>query len=605
VISLPPIPNPRASFALVLCVLAGLVAAPLAARAQPQPSVTIEVDKTRVGMDGELQVTVSVRGNADRLVPPPLDDFNVAESRTERRIDYGRSATFSQIYVLTPKKAGTFKIGPAQATVNGQVVAEAAAVTVTVEEAKAPEPVSPEDAMNLERLAKDAAFIRWEVPRTSFYVGEPFPLTLQLWVRNDLHASNPELVQNPKLDGLLVEDLRIDPARNGERRTVGRQSFDVYPLSTQLATPLKAGKLLLEATSLRLGLGQGGFLSSGRRVTLTTDPYHLDILEVPTAGRPAGFSARNVGQLKLAARLIDERGAEPTRIRTGQRLILRAEVSGTGNLVALEAPTLASGTKDFELSPLSGTADDRLEKTKSGMSGVRVFQWIVSALNPGNLTTPTLSLDVWNPMAARFEHLEVPGRNLEVTGASVSREADQATALGEDVGPIIEVATLSRSAPSPLARSPLYWAALALPLLGWVLIEWRHRRGQSDRKHPGLRASREAAHNAKKRLRAAERAMKDGLVKDFYGHLARTLSSYLEERANIPATGMTHVEVRQAARAAGYPADLIDAWVVEMENCDFARFAPSGSASDRMREAAGRVAQLVDKLDQVQPERRP
>ena len=59
------------------------------------------------------------------------------------------------------------------------------------------------------------------------------------------------------------------------------------------------------------------------------------------------------------------------------------------------------------------------------------------------------------------------------------------------------------------------------------------------------------------------------------------------------------------ARAAGYPADLADAWVVEMENCDFARFAPTGSAADKMREAAARVSALIDGLEKVAPERRP
>ena len=42
-----------------------------------------------------------------------------------------------------------------------------------------------------------------------------------------------------------------------------------------------------------------------------------------------------------------------------------------------------------------------------------------------------------------------------------------------------------------------------------------------------------------------------------------------------------------------------------MENCDFARFAPTGSAAEKMREAAARVGALVDALDKIAPERRP
>ncbi len=577
------------------------------AHAQGAPAIAIKVDRTRVALTDEIQLVITLEGQVDGLTPPALSDFEILGQRTEQRIDFGRKRTFSQIYTLRPKRAGTFQIGPAQATAGGRVVATAQPVTVIVEEPKALPPVSAEEALALDEAGDEPAFVRWSVPRTTFYVGEPFPLVLELWLRTELNASSPELVQEPKLDGLLVEDLKVDPVRGASRKTLGKNAFDVYPLSAQLATPLRSGKVLVDATTIRLAVSQGGFMSASRRTTLTARPFHIEIREVPSAGRPAGFSPRNIGRLTMNAKLVDERGAEVTRARTGQRMILRAEVSGQGNLVSLEAPrVIVEGDAEvFKIEALSGNADDRIEKSVDGMSGVRVFQWIVSANQPGNHLAPGLRLETFDPIAARFSTLEVAGKPVEVSGAAITPVSDQASALGEDVGPIFEAAALSDAAGDGLLRSPLYWSVLALPLVALVLVEVRHRRRQSERKDPGARAARAAGQNAKKRLRAAEQALKDGLVKDFYGQLARTLTSYFEERANIPATGMTHHEVRQAARAAGYPVDLADAWVVEMENCDFARFAPTGSAADRMREALTRVARLIDDLDRVQPERRP
>jgi len=577
--------------------------------AQPAPSISLQVDRTRVTLADELELVVTLKGNVDGLQPPALGDFDVVSQRTEQRIDVGRSRTFAQVYTLRPKKTGTFLIGPAQATAGGRIVATAQPVTVVVEEPQAKAPVSADDALTVDAATEEVAFLRWSVPRTAFYVGEPFPLVLNLWLRTELNASSPELVQQPKLDGLLVEDLKVDPSRGAERKTLGRNTYDVYPLTAQLATPLRSGKVLIDATTIRLAVSQGGFMSGSRRTTLTTTPFHLEIRDVPNDGRPQGFSARNVGQFTLTAKLVDERGGELTRARTGQRLILRAEVRGSGNLVSLETPQIDLGThaaaSPFELSPLSGATDDQIEKSPRGMSGMRVFQWLVAANQPGNLTTPTLCLATFDPVTEKFGTLSSKGRPLEVSGAAITPQSDQASALGEDVGPIVETATLSTTPAPALPRSPIYWAAMALPLIGFGLIELRHRRSQSDLRHPGARAARGAGQNAKKRLRAAEQALKDGLVKDFYGQLARTLTSYFEERANIPATGMTHQEVRQATRAAGYPADLADAWVVEMENCDFARFAPTGSAADKMREAIGRVSGLIDRLEKITPERRP
>ncbi len=420
-------------------------------------------------------------------------------------------------------------------------------MTVVVEEPAAKAPLSAEDALTVDADSEEAAFLRWSVPRSAFYVGEPFPLTLSLWIRTELNASSPELVTQPKFDGLLVEDLKVDTARSGERRTLGQNTYDVYPLTAQLATPLRSGKVLIDATTLRLAVAQGRLhVDRSRRTTLTTPAVSHRHPGSADRGRPAGFSPRNVGQFTLNAKIVDERGAEATRARTGQRLILRAEVSGTGNLVSLEAPQIIeatggeAGPKRFELTPLQGANADNITKSPQGMAGARVFQWMVSANRPGNLATPTLRLETFDPVAQRFVTLACRGRPLEVSGAAITPQADQASSLGEDVGPIVETATLSTSPAPALPRSPFYWAAMALPLLGFLLLELRHRRGLSDLRNPGARAARGAGQNAKKRLRAAEQALKDGLVKDFYGQLARTLTSYFEERANIPATGMTH-----------------------------------------------------------------
>ena len=573
------------------------------ARAQEPARVTMTVDRTAIALDDELRLELEVSGSTE-LNGPNLTDFEVTGQSSQTSIDFGRSRSIKQTVTLRPKRAGSLTIGKVIALVRGQPVAEAPAITVTVTAPVAAEPVSASAAQDLSQFANEPAFIRWSVPRTSLYVGEPFPLILELWVRVELTPRNPELVQASKLDGLLVEDLKIDPGSSSQRRAIGNAQFEVYPLFAKLATPLKTGSVLIDSTTLRVPLSEGGFLSSTRRLSRSSAPFHLEILELPTDGRPAGFSPRNVGQFTLNTKILDDRGTEAARVTTGQRFVLRAVVEGQGNLQALEAPALAADPA-FEVSPLTSQSDDRVTKGLGGMSGTRVFQWLVSAKSPGNLTTPTLRLPYWDPVAKRYQVAEAAGRPIEVTGAAITPERDQALSLGEDVGPIVEQAELTRGKSGPLAQHPLYLAGLLLPLLGYGAFELMWRKKVHDTKNPTQRASRLAHTNAKKRLKAAESALRDGLVKDFYGQLSRTLTSYLEERANIPATGMTHSEVRQAARTAKYPQELVDRWVVEMENCDFARFAPSGSAAEKMKEAGQRVAALVDDLERIQPERRP
>ncbi|MCC6622277.1 MAG: protein BatD [Deltaproteobacteria bacterium] len=567
-----------------------------------QATIATSVDRKKVELGDDLELSITVSGRYDELVQPTVSDFEVVSQGMQTVIS-GRQQQLTRTYVLRPKKSGTLTISKATLMSGGQVVAEAPPISIVVTEPAAATPIDGADAQDPARMAGEAVFIRYATPRSRFFVGEPFPLTLELWLQDGLGYAGAELVRGPKFDGLLVEDLPERPSVRPKTRRLGQTRYAVYELSVMLATPLKAGSLLVDAATLRINVSEDGWALSAKRVSRTTQPFTLDVREVPEAGRPASFRPSNVGVFAVKARLADDRGQEPQRIKVGQRLVLRAEVTGRGNLAALEAPVVDA--PGFEVRELPSSGEDRIDKDASGVSGTRVFQWLVSAKAPGNQPGPGLALGWWDPDKERFDEARVPGKPLEVTGSAAAADTADATSLGEDVGPIAEAAALTGERSTPPAESPLYWALVALPVVGWVVVEVRWRRRRSDLANPGQRLSKGAGTNAKKRLRAAEQALKDGLVKDFYGQLARTLTSYLEERANIPATGMTHDQVRATATRVGYPADLVDAVVVEMENCDFARFAPSGSASEKMREAHARVSGIIESLDRIHPERRP
>lgn len=587
-------------FALVI---AAVLVALASSQAHAQARVSAEVDRARVTVGDDLRFSIDLAGNFDALELPSLTDFAVG-GPVLQEITINGVHRSSRVYTLRPKKPGTFTIGPTRLKLAGKVVAESAPIQVTVDPGKTLAPVSGEEAQDLAKLAESAAFMRWGVPRTHFYVGEPFPLTLELWLRTGLSVRQAEMVQTAKLDGLLVEDLPRDQNPDVARRMIGDLSFDTLAINSALATPLKPGRLLIDAATVRAAVAQDQFGFDTKRVALTAQPFYLDIRDVPTAGRPAAYHPGNVGQWKLTGSLRDGKGQSPTRAHTGERMVLRAVIEGSGNLQSLAPPSL-SKAEAWEASILPSTAEDAIKKDASGMSGRRVFQWLITPKSPGNLRTPTIDLAWWDPVAERFQEAHAGGAPIDVTGEAIATQFQSASALGEDVGPIFETASLTGGSDRPLGESPLYWAVLALPLAAFAALDLRARRRARDQRHPFGRLAREASTNARKRLRAAEQALKDGLVKDFYGQLARTLASYLEEKANIPATGLTHAQVRATARHAGYPDAMVEQLVIEMENCDFARFAPSGAAADKMREAHGRIAALIAQLDHVEPTRRP
>ncbi|MCA9517466.1 MAG: protein BatD [Myxococcales bacterium] len=585
------------SLALALGALPGS-----AARAQgPPPSLTMTVDKTTVPIGEDLELQIEIEGNADSLEQPDLSAFQVVSQGTSRVIG-GRQNKLVQTYTLRPRKAGTATIGGAKLLLGGKVVAQAQPIAIKVAEPEPLKPVSADEARSLAPYVNQGLFARVTAPRSSYYVGEPFTLELDVVTRRDTQLANVETVTEPKLDGLLVEDLPgAGNPNDAQAVRVGDATMLSFPVGRWLATPLRAGKLLIDSSTLRVTLASG---LMQRQYTRQTQPFTLDVKPVPTEGRPDFFDEGNLGRFELRAALTDDRGQAPTTLRTGQRMVMRVEVQGAGNLLTLKAPRLASAP-GFDVQPLPSTADDVIDKSEDGMRGKRVFQYLVTATQPGTQTTPTVRLAYFDPQARRYETREVPGVKVEVTGTALGSQPSAAALSGEDVRPIFEDSALESDRPEPLAQTPLYWAVLLLPLAAFVAVEVRFRLRRRDHQNPGQRLAKDAYANARKRLRAAERAVRDDLVKDFYGQISRTLIGYLEERANLPATGMTHDELRQAARQIGYDEALVDGVIVELENCDFARFAPQGSASSRMRETLDRVSELLRKLDRVQPRRLP
>jgi hypothetical protein len=582
---------------IATCALAALW--PAASAHAQGPRVATAVDRARVEIGEEIELTIQADGRYEELEMPSTDDFDVVGQRftqINRRV--------SRTWVLRPRKAGSYTIGAARLKLQGKVVAESEPIVITVTEPVAAAPVEAAAAGDLSTLEKEAVFVRWATERGRYVVGEPFVMALELWTAAGIVSRQAELVKAAKHEGLLVEDLPRNDQVQPQRRTIGNAVFQVVPLMTAIATPLKPGRVLIDATTVRLAIAEDDWAMVARTVTRSTQPYWLEIIDVPTEGRPNAFAAANVGQFDVKVSLRDDRSQEPKQARTGQRLVLRAEVSGRGNLGGLQAPEVThDGT--WEVSLLPGQNEDRVVRDAAGIRGQRVFQWLVVPREPGRRSAPSVVMSWFDPVAQTFSKREATGAMLEVTGESSVAAANDASQLGEDVGPIFTDATLSDARTDTFAVSPIYWGALGGVFLLFAWVEFRARRAVKDARDPGARAARQALANARKRLRTAERAAKDGLSRDVHAHLARALTAFLEERSNIPAGGLTHDALRQAMARANYPQALIEALLVEIEHCEFARFAPGESNPQKTRESIERIEALLVKLDGVPSRRLP
>jgi len=222
---------------------------------------------------------------------------------------------------------------------------------------------------------------------------------------------------------------------------------------------------------------------------------------------------------------------------------------------------------------------------------------------PGKFRTPDVTLSFFDPVQGQYRTLEHKGAPLTVEGRALSDMPLTTSGDGQDIGPILTDPALTHHDMSHFAGSALFWMLILLPLGLLIAVEIGSAYRRRLARDPSARRARGAGKQAAKRLRRAQETLEAGDVKAFFGEVARTFIGYFEEKANIPATGLTRDALSREAERVGYPAELMEGVVAELENCDYARFAPAATMQTQMRETCDRAEKLLARLDKIKPRR--
>ena len=142
---------------------------------------------------------------------------------------------------------------------------------------------------------------------------------------------------------------------------------------------------------------------------------------------------------------------------------------------------------------------------------------------------------------------------------------------------------------------------MAAPPGAWLLvliIDGLRRR--LSRETAGSKRRR-ARRSARRRLRAAEYHIKAQRPSAFFGECARVIYEHLEYRLGAKVEALTLSELRVHLEKNGFQRETAESVVKELENCDFARFAPSASGPGEMRAALRRVRTLLGWIEKTRP----
>jgi hypothetical protein len=562
--------------------VAALVAAAALARAD-DAAVRAEVDVTRVGVEDQVQLTITVEGRsaelAEDIALPPFKNLRLAGgpsvSQQVSFVNGAMSQSRSYTYVLQPTTPGKTEIGPVQVKLTSGVKTTAPIAIEVVpgslgSRARARSPIDdPFESLFGRRRPRVEPKLKLvaTASRPRLHVGEPVLVTFFLYTQTSV--SGIQLAEAPQFAGFWAED--VDPPGSnptGERVPFEGESYVRFPILRKVLFPAKAGRLTIPPVRFRIGLAQTFFDAGPQTAERATEPLTIDAEALPEA---PGFAGA-VGEFDVKASL------DRDTVALGEAATLRFTVKGSGNLKWVDrAPELSlSGAKVY---PPQTKSD--LKIGPEGVTGSKSWEFVVVPETSGALSIPPLAFEYFAPSTGAIKRTQTAPLTLKVQGGV-------ATAAGAAPAPAV---TTSR--PSGLAlRSDVDPPARLLPAVGArpVLVTL----GLLVALHGVIGG---ASWLADRRRLAAGRPAARKDVRGALGDLERVRRGQLRKEEAAALIERTLHGVFGAVEDASAPASDREKAIRDvLQQVQFIRYAPQlGDYSEAIRDVAQRAADVVRK----------
>jgi len=433
-------------------------------------SVTLKLDRTEATIADSIRLSVSVSG-ARKSEPPAisgLELFDVSGGGTSSRVEIINGKVNSSVdytYGIQPKKTGTFTIGPAEVKVKGNTIASNTATLIVIEPGQASSGVN-----------RGPVFLSAALSSTKVYVDAQTIYTLKLYSQvsvDDISLSLPE-VQYLTFEQ-LGKHTQYESVYNAEPYQVLEVRYALIP-SREGVYGVRPSRMSMRVFQPRRRAPRSLFddpffsLSSGRPMTVASEPLELDVRSLPQKGRPADFSGL-VGSYEIEAKL------EPTEVKARESATLTVLLSGRGNvnrIPDLKMPELDQ-VKVYADQPVLTEAIDA-----EGLAGSKTMKWALVPEKEGDYEVPSLSVSFFDTGSQAYQTIKTPLLTLSVLpgekeqaliSADALKEKHEGDAkkevkeLGHDILPVHTSLSDFSSGSRAGTGELLFWTILIVPIL--------------------------------------------------------------------------------------------------------------------------------------------
>jgi len=569
--------------------------------------VTSTVSANPVGTEDTFQLTINVDGYDGDVEFPrsfSIPDFSIvagpSTSESTQIINWKVSRSISEVFTLSPRKAGTFQIPSFKVQVGGKIY-RTQPISVTVKKGsllsqRPSRPRSPFDmfddnffnppVVTQQPVTADSLFIRCELSKAIAYVGEAVEVSYRIYSR--VNIARLGIQELPDFTGFLTEDLGQNHLIDRKRMMINGVAYNTAVIFRKIVFPTKTGRLPLPQPVFSIQVGNPNSFFPGQPIQRKSQSAILMVYPLP-APQPAGFSGA-VGQFQLSVSVNQD------HVKMGDSITATVVVSGEGdfNTIPLVFPESIDGFRVFRPS------SPKLEREPANpLRGKKTWKVILVPQKMGTLVIPGTKIIFFNPVTKKYVTRVSGSIDVSVEKGSATPEnilpgtsGNEVVAVGKDIDYIRTGAAPDRFV--DISESTWYRVSMAAIPFIFILLGFFLRWRDPSRRDPVEYRRSHAAALFRNRISQAAKFLKKGKGRDYYQQVSKACISYFSDKWNRPVLDLKIDEIARELESREVPPDLIKAIVDVVEYCDFESYTPSNNALNRdiMKDAESAVSKL-------------
>jgi hypothetical protein len=554
-------------------------------------------------MDRPFQLVYTVNASGRDLRVPEINNFDILagpfqSSSSSIQIINGRqsaSESNSFTYTLQPQKTGTFTIPSASIIVGGQKYTSNG-VSIKVLPADAAQKsqgggqggAQAASKSGSQAISNDNIFIRTEVSKTNVYEQEAILVTYKLYTLVDVvQFTNAKL---PDFSGFMKQD--IDQNKNAQLsyENFNGKNYGTIVLSQVLLYPqhagvIEIGKANFEAVIRVQNRAQvrsifDDFFDSYTNVSKKIiAPFSRITVNALPANKPASFKG-TVGHFNMNANI------SATQTKANDAITLKINITGAGNMKLIKNPAIKfpDGFETYD-----PKVTNNFKTASSGVTGSKTIEYMFIPRHSGNFEIPATEFSYFDTQDKSYKVLTTPAYKLQVAKGDGAEsptvvgnyvDKEDVKQLGKDIRYIVTDKIELTKEEEPLFGSLICWLMYLIPLIISLVLFVFFRKQVIENANVSLVKNKKANKVAQKRLKLAQKLLKEGNKDKFYEEVMKATWTYLSDKLSIPVASLTKESVESELTNHNVDLAVINKFIQILNTCEFARYAPNSGQQE-------------------------